>query len=183
MTNTPNVLARWRASTNPTALWDEIESTAQTAWSNRPWTRTNDLSQVVPNVWVSGDTAAQALYRRPGWTVIDVREGLHTTPPAVIRIPLKRAATQWRVGRKALCEVADAVDAGLARGDQVLVHCWMGKERSPLALVGWLCLSRAYSLDEAYNTLKRTRGAWDRRNWLTRKAWKALTRVDDWAAA
>ena len=144
------------------------------------WAKAKPRTEIVPNVWVGDRIDACGLWNRPGWTVIDVREAdTDGDPPSVIRIPLLRKDTDYNAGRKALNEIADAIDNALAKGDSVIVHCWQGLERSPLSVVGWLVLRQGYDLDEAYDLLRYKRGAWDRRNWLTRKAQRALgvTRV------
>lgn len=151
---------------NTTRDWEPIYTPAE---------RFGPKSQILPKLWVGNELAAQALWRRSDWTVIDVREAdTEHNPPTVVAIPLLRQDTKGLAGRKALTEIADAIDAALKRGDNCLVHCWMGKERSPLSVVGWLVMRQGYSLSEAYDLLKRKRGAWDRRGWLTKGARKAL---------
>jgi rhodanese-related sulfurtransferase len=140
-----------------------------------PWYRPQRRTEIVPGVWVGDRIDAKALWNREGWTVIDVRESdTEADPKGVVRIPLLRKDTDHNAGRKALWQIADAIDLARAKGDNVIVHCWQGLERSPLSIVGWLVLRQGYTLDDAYRLLIDKRGAWDRRTWLTKKARRAL---------
>lgn len=147
------------------------------------WVWPKERTEIVPNVWLGNADDAMRLWRRPGWTIIDVREmDTELDPPSVIKIPLLRSRTHGNAGRKALGLIADAIDAGLKRGDQVLVHCWVGKERSPLAVAAWLVTSRGLTLDAAYAWIMEVRPVADCRSWLTRSARRALEHWDELAA-
>lgn len=70
-------------------------------------------------------------------------------------------------GRASLDTVAALVDAALARGQRVLVHCEEGSERAPLVVAWFLTTRRGLSLDEAYTMIKAQRPITrDRRKWL-----------------
>jgi len=132
-----------------------------------------DRSRIFGDVWVGNLEAAENCYNQPGWTVIDVRED-ERTPRArnVVQAPLlgwdgpnTPAASPARLER-----ACAAIDAALAAGNRVMVHCWMGRERSPLAVVHWLMTRHGMHINSAYDLLKNQR-RWvlDRREWLWAK--------------
>lgn len=132
-------------------------------------------SQIVPGVWVGDRIDAEMRWVLPNWTVIDVRESDTERDPAhVVRIPLLRKDTDYKAGAKALLEITEAIDRERAKGQEVLVHCWQGIERSPLSVAGWLVMSQGYTLYEAYRLLMQRRGVANRRNWLTKRARNTL---------
>ncbi|HEY1295443.1 MAG TPA: dual specificity protein phosphatase [Chloroflexota bacterium] len=126
-----------------------------------------DRHEVWPNLWVGDLDAAYnlRLASDPGWWTICVREGPHTPPgPNTTCLPvLKRGYA--RRGR--LEKLAREIDARLADGKQVLVHCWAGVERSPLTVTWWLRTRQGMTLDEAYAHIMARRTVWDRREWMT----------------
>lgn len=70
-------------------------------------------------------------------------------------------------GRESMDETAELIDAALARGERVLVHCEEGCERAPLVVAWYLRARRGLTLDEAYALLKSRRPiVEDRRRWL-----------------
>jgi protein-tyrosine phosphatase len=70
-------------------------------------------------------------------------------------------------GRDSMEETAELIDAMLARGERVLVHCEEGCERAPLVVAWFLRARRGMTLDEAYALLKSRRPiVEDRRRWL-----------------
>lgn len=132
-------------------------------------------TEIVEGVWIGDRLDAQAAWNREGWTVIDVREAdTEKDPKSVVRIPLLRKSTDYNAGVHALLEITEAIDKARARGNQVLVHCWQGLERSPLSVVCWLTISQGYAFDDAYTLVITRRDAWDRRDWLTKKACRAM---------
>lgn len=138
------------------------------------WKSRRPRDEIVTGVWVGDHHEAVKLHRRKGWTVIDVREmDTEKNPPSVVSIPVL-AGKRGAASLGALCRIADAIDEARARGDQVFVHCWMGVERSPLSIVGWLVLREGYTFEEAYDLVKYRRAVADRRKWLSKKAAVAL---------
>ena len=72
---------------------------------------------------------------------------------------------------KVLDEFADFVDKLLSEGRKVLVHCAMGVERSPLAVVWYLHKKKGMSIPEAYAFVKSKRSVVaDRTVWLPKSA-------------
>ncbi len=70
-------------------------------------------------------------------------------------------------GRASLDTVAAVVDAALARGQRVLVHCEEGSERAPLVIAWFLMKRRSMTIDQAYELIKAKRPITrDRRKWL-----------------
>jgi len=53
--------------------------------------------------------------------------------------------------------IADLIDANLRKGKRILIHCGMGAERSPLAVMWFLKTKRGMTLDSAYAFVKRQR--------------------------
>jgi rhodanese-related sulfurtransferase len=141
-------------------------------------------NEILPGVWLGDQYDARKLWGKPGWTIIDVRENdTDGDPPSVLRIPLIRPDSGWNAGLKALTEIADALDAAIAKGTPVLIHCWAGMERSPLALAVWLTMRCGFTLDDAYYLLQSRRNIFDRRAWLTKNARRTLNRAPGRVAA
>ncbi len=70
-------------------------------------------------------------------------------------------------GRASLDTAAAIIDAALAGGRRVLVHCGAGSERAPLTVAWFLHTRRSMTLDEAYALLIEKRPiVQDRRFWL-----------------
>jgi len=88
----------------------------------------------------------------------DVPEG---EPPHAIQMPFLAE------GVATLDKTAALIDAELALGHRVLVHCEEGCERAPLVVAWFLKTKRGMTLDEAYALLKSRRPiVVDRRRWL-----------------
>jgi len=127
-----------------------------------------ERSEVWPNVWVGDLDSAHALIGNPQWWIICVREGAHTPPGEnVTCLPVlkKKFARRGRME-----QIAREIDKRLAEGKQVLVHCWAGIERSPLAVTWWLRTRQGMSLNQAYKHIRKSRWIADRRHWMTRGA-------------
>lgn len=70
-------------------------------------------------------------------------------------------------GPRSLDIAAGIIDAALAGGRRVLVHCGAGSERAPLTVAWFLHTHRAMTLDEAYAILIDKRPiVQDRRFWI-----------------
>jgi protein-tyrosine phosphatase len=89
-------------------------------------------------------------------------------PPGAYRFPfLEGGVANVRV----LDDFADHVDKLLSEGEKVLVHCGMGVERSPLAVVWYLHRKKGMSIVEAYRyVMKRRSVVADRTLWLPKSA-------------
>jgi len=82
-------------------------------------------------------------------------------PPHAIHHPILRN------GIDSMNRTAEFIEAALARGDRVLVHCEEGCERAPLVIAWFLNTRRGMTLDEAYALIKSRRPiVVDRRRWL-----------------
>ena len=65
--------------------------------------------------------------------------------------------------------VSAAIKMGISTGP-VLVHCAAGRERSPLAVIWYLCGGNFLKIDDAYEEVKQKRPIIeDRRSWLWRR--------------
>ena len=63
--------------------------------------------------------------------------------------------------------IGTIIDSCLDDNDPLMIHCKGGVERSPLTLVYYLMKFRKYSIDEAYEYVKKKRPVVvDRRSWL-----------------
>jgi len=72
---------------------------------------------------------------------------------------------------RVLDEFADFVDKLLSEGKKVLVHCGMGVERSPLAVVWYLHKKKGMSIADAYRYVMNRRSVVaDRTSWLPKSA-------------
>ncbi|MGH7001733.1 MAG: dual specificity protein phosphatase family protein [Stellaceae bacterium] len=70
-------------------------------------------------------------------------------------------------GRATLDSTAALIEAGLALGQRILVHCEEGSERAPLVVAWFLHTRRAMSLEAAYKLMTSKRPiVRDRRKWL-----------------
>ena len=94
--------------------------------------------------------------------IISVLPDVHENEPArAIQIPFLAN------GRATLDSTAALIDAALNLGQRVLVHCEEGCQRAPLVVAWFLKTRRGFTLDEAYELLKRQRPiVEDRRRWL-----------------
>ena len=60
----------------------------------------------------------------------------------------------------ALDAVSDLIESYVGKDEKIIVHCYGGIERSPLALVWWLTRSKRYdNINEAYEFIKTKRPA------------------------
>jgi protein-tyrosine phosphatase len=82
-------------------------------------------------------------------------------PPQAIHMPFLAE------GVVSLDRTASLIEAELADGHRVLVHCEEGCERAPLVVAWFLKVKRGHTLDQAYALLKSRRPiVVDRRRWL-----------------
>ncbi|MGH7901441.1 MAG: dual specificity protein phosphatase family protein, partial [Thermodesulfobacteriota bacterium] len=69
--------------------------------------------------------------------------------------------------RKQLDVVVEVIHSALKRGQKTLVHCGAGIERSPLAVVYYLCKKKGMTIEQAYKLVISKRSiVQDRRSWL-----------------
>ena len=119
-----------------------------------PW----GASEIIPNLFV-GDLQDAA--RFDGMIISVLPEDMPAQPRRTIRIPFLAN------GAATLHATAALIDAALARGMRVLVHCEEGSERAPLTVAWFLKTRRGMSLDDAYALLMERRPiVRDRRKWL-----------------
>jgi hypothetical protein len=143
-----------------------LESTRDpvAAYAPRKGTRT----QIATNLYLGDRFAAARVYDQADWAVIDVREGwMAASAGNVFYRPILDGNLSDAYASPTRLEAAcEAIDTALAQGKQVLVHCWMGMERSPLTIVYWLHTRQGMSISQAYAFVKLLRNVYDRRHWL-----------------
>jgi len=115
-------------------------------------------SEIITNLFV-GDLQDAAKFEG---MVISVLPDLPAGEPArAISMPFLAN------GKAGLDATAALIDAALALGQRVLVHCEEGCERAPAVIAWFLYRRRALSLDEAYALIRSARPmVKDRRHWL-----------------
>ena len=115
-------------------------------------------SEIIANLFVGDLQDAQKFDGTIISVLPDIPEG---EPAEAIHMPILAR------GIESLDSAAELIDAMLARGNRVLVHCEEGCERAPLVVAWFLKTRRAMSLDDAYALLKSRRPTVeDRRRWL-----------------
>ena len=119
-----------------------------------PWGET----EIITNLFVGDLQDAQHF---EGMIISVLPDVLHGEPRRAIQIPFLAN------GRATLDSTAALIEAALALGQRVLVHCEEGCERAPLVIAWFLKTRRGYILDDAYTLLKSRRPiVRDRRKWL-----------------
>ena len=76
--------------------------------------------------------------------------------------------------KAALIRCADLIQTVLQKdpNNKVVIHCAMGMERAPLAVVGYLVNYHDMSVDDAYKAIAAKRPiVLDRRHWVDDEAW------------
>lgn len=83
-------------------------------------------------------------------------EGEHIHVPILIQKPLSvRDRSNGLASIDQLDKAADIIEDHVRRGDDILIHCKGGVERSPLTIAWWLVKSkRRQDFDRAYEWLK-----------------------------
>jgi protein-tyrosine phosphatase len=115
-------------------------------------------SEIIENLFVGDLQDAQHF---DGMIINVLPDLLQGEPAHAIHMPFLAK------GLESLEQTAELIDAGLARGMRVLVHCEEGCERAPLVIAWFLKTRRAMTLDEAYALLQSRRPmVEDRRRWL-----------------
>lgn len=106
-----------------------------------------------------------------GCYVVNVAKELMGNPYDDIDIPFEGMPTHLT---KQMNAFADLVDLKLNSEENVriVVHCAMGMERAPLAVVGYLIKYQSMTIDEAYELIVSKRPiACDRRLWMEKGVW------------
>lgn len=107
--------------------------------------------EIFPNLFL-GDGKDLAEFKG---SVVYVREDIPLkSRPDATWIPFHR---DGRADTGKLDEAAAAIEAMLARGDRVFVHCGAGTKRSPLAVAWYLRKYKGMTLDEAYSFIQARR--------------------------
>ena len=121
------------------------------------------MSQIIDNLYLGN--LDDALNAPPDFVIVCVLEYQPPNEPnGAYRFPFLEGGL---ANIKVLDEFADFVDKLLSEGRKVLVHCAMGVERSPLAVVWYLHKKKGMSIPEAYAFVKSKRSVVaDRTVWL-----------------
>ena len=121
------------------------------------------MSQILDNLYLGN--LDDALNAPPDFVIVCVLEYQPPNEPkGAYRFPFLEGGL---ANVKVLDEFADFVDKLLSEGRKVLVHCAMGVERSPLAVVWYLHKKKGMSIPEAYAFVKSKRNVVaDRTVWL-----------------
>ncbi len=125
------------------------------------------MSQIIDNLYLG--SLDDALNAPPDFVIVCVLEYQPPNEPkGAHRFPFLEGGL---ANIKVLDEFADFVDKLLSEGRKVLVHCAMGVERSPLAVVWYLHKKKGMSIPEAYAFVKSKRNVVaDRTVWLPKSA-------------
>ena len=125
------------------------------------------MSQILDNLYLG--SLDDALNAPPDFVIVCVLEYQPPNEPkGAYRFPFLEGGL---ANVKVLDEFADFVDKLLSEGRKVLVHCAMGVERSPLAVVWYLHKKKGMSIPEAYAFVKTKRSVVaDRTVWLPKSA-------------
>jgi protein-tyrosine phosphatase len=121
------------------------------------------MSQILDNLYLG--SLEDALNAPPDFVIVCVLEYQPPNEPkGAYMFPFLEGGL---ANVKVLDEFADFVDKLLSEGRKVLVHCAMGVERSPLAVVWYLHKKKGMSIPEAYAFVKSKRSVVaDRTVWL-----------------
>jgi hypothetical protein len=125
------------------------------------------MSKILENLYLG--SLEDALHAPPDFVVVCVLEYQPPNePPGAYRFPFLEGGV---ANVKVLDDFANLVDKLLSEGKKVLVHCGMGVERSPLAVVWYLHRKKGMSIAEAYKyVMERRSVVADRSSWLPKSA-------------
>ena len=128
------------------------------------------MNEIIDHIFVGTlEDAVQTASTYPDWIILCVLEQRPANEPAcAIHVPLLEISPDGPVINQIRLEIAcDIIDNAYTNGYNILVHCQMGIERSPLTVAYWLATRQYISLDNAYKILKLQRPVVeDRRSWL-----------------
>ncbi len=116
--------------------------------------------QILPGLWI-GSAAdavnARAAERRGIKLVVNCSKDIRQPPgwkPRVLRVPIDDWENDAPTLLRHLPRVVRAIDAALARGDGVLVHCYAGMQRSAAVVAAYLMTKYGYTAREAMRRVK-----------------------------
>jgi len=121
------------------------------------------MSHILENLYLG--SLEDALNAPPDFVIVCVLEYQPSNePPGAYRFPFLEGGV---ANVKVLDDFANLVDKLLSEGKKVLVHCGMGVERSPLAVVWYLHRKKGMSIADAYRYVMNRRSVVaDRSSWL-----------------
>jgi hypothetical protein len=126
-------------------------------------------TEIVPGLWI-GDQRDAAVWPHELICVLEgyrdprVRKGSYWIPI----LKQNHSWSTWEADHGNLRKIARLITRFLKENRQVMVHCAMGIERSPLTVAYFLVVTgRANGFPEAYALIKKKRPiVWDRSEWL-----------------
>jgi len=132
------------------------------------------MSHILENLYLG--SLEDALNAPPDFVIVCVLEYQPSNePPGAYRFPFLEGGV---ANVKVLDDFADLVDKLLSEGEKVLVHCGMGVERSPLAVVWYLHRKKGMSIADAYRYVMNRRSVVaDRTVWLPKSVLNGEQRV------
>ena len=103
-----------------------------------------------------------------GYYVINVAEEIFSNADIKIPVVPPETGSETNGTRSDVEQVADHIKENLDTSDKnVVVHCYMGMERSVLCVVWYMCKHLGMDLDQAYREVSKSRPiAADRRYWI-----------------
>ncbi len=123
--------------------------------------------EIIPNLFLGDQQDAIDFdSQHPDGQIIVVLEQRPVNEPfKSIHVPI--LTSSGHVHSKQLNRLANIIDLILAEGEQLMVHCGAGIERSPLTIMWYLHRKLGSSYEEAYNMIKTKRPQIaDRSTWL-----------------
>ena len=125
-------------------------------------------TEIIPNLYL-GNINNSATFDGASICVLETRDTYAqnaTWLPIMKNIPSSvEGVTTYVADKKNIDAVAEAIDVLLAAGKKVLVHCYVGMERSPFAVMQYLKTKKGMTEDEAYDLIISKRPIVQRRVW------------------
>ena len=119
--------------------------------------------QIVPNLWIgsAADAADRAAAKRRNIKLVincsrDIAPTLASTVP-LYRIPIDDWTGESKELMKHLPRVVTAIDAVLAGGGGVLVHCFAGMQRSAAVVAAYMMFKYGHTAAEAMRRIQQTK--------------------------
>jgi len=124
----------------------------------------DEISWVTEGVGVTDEVGA-SLAHNLGYYVINTAEEIFS--PANAKVVIDPWTQRGNV-KKSLNEISDLIERSVnQRNRKVVVHCYLGLERSVLAVAWYLHTKKEMTLDEAYELIRVVRPViLDRRHWV-----------------
>jgi rhodanese-related sulfurtransferase len=134
-------------------------------------TKSNDKTEILPNLFVGDSIAGYEFSKDKNAVVIDVRD---------IEIGASAIDAEYHyqclfpeddkfshvLSIKNLDKVADLIEKSLKNGKRVIVHCGASLERSPMAIAWFLHRKADMSFRDAYSLVKSKHLTRDITDWL-----------------